>query len=543
MSPDFHAENLATICPLTTVEALRRAAILAPDVEAVVDATRRVTYRQLEREVQAIRAALQRAGVRRGDHVGICAGNSATWVALFLAIGAAGAVTVPINTRLQQTEIAYALRQARVQLLFVADRFLKIDFIRMLRGICSAIDTCLPDPALPDLRQVVVIGAAETPRGALHWNAFIRHAEAAPLPPACSPDDLLLIQFTSGTTAAPKGVMLTHRNLLANGYFAGVRVGLRVGDRFHSARPFFHVAGTSQSILACVQHAATLITMDRFEAAGAIRLFEEERCTHFSGNDTMALMLLDHPGRADHRFALRGAWLAASATIARRVVEELGAREAVLAYGQSEASPNVALSCWWEPEELRISGRMRLQPGVEVRIRDEQGSDCPPGVTGEILVRGWNVMRGYFDKPAETAAVLSSDGWLATGDLGRLDAEGRLEFTGRAKDLIRVGGENVAPAEIEDALQQHPKVRQAQVVSVPHARLVEVPAAFVIVRQGCECNSDELLDWCRTLLAGFKVPRYLRIVPDFDSIGMTASAKVRKADLRDYAIKTFGLSS
>jgi fatty-acyl-CoA synthase len=185
---------------------------------------------------------------------------------------------------------------------------------------------------------------------------------------------------------------------------------------------------------------------------------------------------------------------------------------------------------------------MRLQPGVEVRIRDEQGRDCPPGVTGEILVRGWNVMRGYFDKPAETAAVLSPDGWLATGDLGRLDADGRLEFTGRAKDLIRVGGENVAPAEIEDALQQHPKVRQAQVVSVPHPRLVEVPAAFVIVRQGCECNTDELLEWCRTQLAGFKIPRFLQIVPDFESIGMTASAKVRKADLRDYAIKTFGLS-
>jgi fatty-acyl-CoA synthase len=186
---------------------------------------------------------------------------------------------------------------------------------------------------------------------------------------------------------------------------------------------------------------------------------------------------------------------------------------------------------------------MRLQPGVEARIRDELGQDCATGVVGEIQVRGWNVMRGYFDKPVETAAVLSEDGWLATGDLGRIDSDGRLEFTGRAKDLIRVGGENVSPAEIEDLLQQHPKVRQAQVVAVPHARLIEVPAAFVIARQGCDCSVDELLQWCQARLAAFKVPRHLQVVADFESIGMTASAKVRKADLREHAIRTFGLEA
>jgi fatty-acyl-CoA synthase len=539
---DPEALRLAMICPLTTAEALRRAVTLAPDVEAVIDSQRRVTYRELELEVATILAALYRAGVRCGDHVGICAGNSVTWVALFLAIGAAGAVAVPVNTRLQQSEIAYALRQARVQVLFVAGRFLKIDFIQMLRAMCPAIDAKLPDPALPDLRQVVVIGEqGEIPRGAREWNTFLGGDRQNLANGACRADDLLLIQFTSGTTSAPKGVMLTHQNLLANGFFAGVRVGLRAGDRFHSARPFFHVAGTSQSILACIQHAATLITMDRFDAAGAIRLLEEERCTHFSGNDTMALMLLDCPERAQRRLSLRGAWLAASPTIARRVVDELGAREAVLAYGQSEASPNVALSCWWEPQEIRISGRMRPQPGVQLRIRDAQGADCPPGEIGEILVRGWNVMRGYFDKPVETAATLSPDGWLSTGDLGRLGTDGRLEFTGRAKELIRVGGENVAPAEIEDALQRHPKVRQAQVVAVPHRRLLEVPAAFVVLRQGVACTQEDLLGWCRHELAGFKVPRYLEVVRDFESIGMTASAKVRKTDLRDHAIIVFGI--
>lgn len=540
MKPDVLGTAAHAVCPLTTADALRRAAILAPDVEAVVDSTRRVSFRELEREVGLIQTALERAGVRPGKHVGICAGNSATWVALFLAIGNVGAVAVPINTRLQSAEIAYALRQSRVQTLFIADRFLKIDFIRMLREVCPAIDASLPDPALPDLRQVIVLGE-DAPRGTISWVAFMSDCHAPPARPACRPEDLLLIQYTSGTTAEPKGVLLTHRSLLANGFFAGVRVGVRTGDRFHSARPFFHVAGTSQSILTCLQHGATLVTMDRFEAGEALRLFEEERCTHFSANDTMALMLLDHADRPQRTFFLRGAWLAATPGVAARVVEQLGARDAVLAYGQSEASPNVALSCHWESTSIRISGRMRLQPGVEARIRTPDGHDCPTGEVGEIQVRGWNVMRGYFQKPAETAAVLSHDGWLATGDLGRLDADGRLEFVGRLKEMIRVGGENVAPADIEDVLQRHPTVRQAQVVAVPHPRLLEVPAAFVVARAGSRCVEEELQAWCRSHLAGFKVPRHFAVVDNFDSIGMTASAKIRKADLRAYAIRVFNL--
>jgi fatty-acyl-CoA synthase len=532
--------NLAAICPLTTADALQRAVTIAPDLEAVVGAHDRITFQQLDAQVRSIRNSLRAAGIRRGDHVGICAGNGVQWVALFLAIGAAGAVAVPINTRLKADEIAYALRQARVQLLFIVNRFLKIDFEALLREICPAIDTALPDAALPDLSQVVFLGGERAPRAALSWSEFSSR-EAGDAPAECSADDPLLIQFTSGTTAAPKGVVLTHRNLLANGFFAGARVGLRVGSRFHSARPFFHVAGTSQSILACLQHVATLVTMDRFEPGEALRLMEEERCTHFSANDTMALMLLDQPELSQRKLCLRGAWLAATQAVAVRVVYELGAHEVVLAYGQSEASPNVALSCWWEPQELRISGRMRLQPGVQVRIRSEAGVDSPPGTPGEIQVRGWNVMRGYFDKPAETAAVLSEDGWLATGDLGCLDEEGRLQFLGRCKEMIRVGGENVAPADIEDVLQRHPGVRQAQVVGVPHPRLMEVPAAFVVARSATSCTGEELLAWCRTRLAGFKVPHYLQILPDFDAIGMTASAKVRKSDLRAYAISAFNL--
>ncbi|MXP65312.1 fatty-acid--CoA ligase [Roseomonas sp. M0104] len=528
------------ICPLTGEAALRRAVAIAPEVEAIVAPAGRITYAALAAEVAAIRAALAAAGVRRGEHVGICLGNGPRWVALFLAIGSLGAVTVPVNTRFRAEEMAYALRQSRVRMLFLADRFLRVDFVGMLRGICPALDRGLPDAALPDLRKVVVLGG-EVPHGAVAWDDFMAAARG-PVEACCAPDDVLLIQYTSGTTSFPKGVLLTHRSMCADAFFSGGRMGLRVADRFHSARPFFHVAGSTLSILSCLQHVATLVTMDRFEPGEALRLMEAERCTHFSGNDTMALMLLNHPDRPQRRLMLRGAWAAASPSIVRRIIDELGARECVVGYGLSEASPNVSQSAWWEPEEIRVSGRMLPEPGVSVRIRAlDGGGDCPPDAEGEILVRGWNVMQGYFDKPEETAKALDAEGWLATGDLGRLGADGRLQFTGRAKDLVRVGGENVSPAEVEDILNRHPAVRQAVVVGVPDARLMEVPCAFIIPNEGHVVEEQALIGWSRDNMAGFKVPRYVCVVEGFEAIGMTASSKIQKRLLAEHAVKLLGL--
>ncbi len=533
--------DLSRICPVTTEDALRRAAAIAPDVEAIVAPAGRVTYGALAEEVARIRAALVAGGVRRGDHVGLCMGNGPLFVAIFLAVGSLGAATVPVNTRFKGEEMAYAIRQSRVCLLIMAASVLKVDFVAMLRGICPALDSALPDPAFPDLKRVVVAGG-EPPRGAVAWDDFMA-AGATPAPAVCTPDDILLMQYTSGTTSFPKGVLLTHRSMCANGFFSGERMGLRVADRFHSARPFFHVAGTTLSILSCIQHVATLVTMERFEAGEALRLMEAERCTHFSGNDTMALMLLNHPDRPQRRLALRGAWAAASASIVRRIVNELGARECVVGYGLSEASPNVAQSAWWEPEEVRVSARMRPQPGVEVRIRDlATGADCPPGVAGEIMVRGWSVMQGYFDKPKETAEALDPGGWLATGDLGRLGGDGRLEFAGRAKEIVRVGGENVAPAEIEDILHRNPAIKQAVVVGVPDPRLIEVTCAFVVLNEGATATEEELLAWAGQHMAGFKVPRYLRFVEGFEEIGMTASSKIQKKQLAAHAVKILGLA-
>ena len=534
--------DTANLCPQTTDAALRRAVLIGPDIEAVVAPDGRMTYAELAREVAAIRAALVAAGIRRGDHVGICLGNSVRWVALFLAIGSIGAVTVPVNTRFRGDEIAYVLNQAKVRMLFLADRLLKIDFIEMVRGICPSIDAVLPGAEFPLLERIVVLGD-DVPAGTTGWDMFMAGAEGE-AEPDCTPDDVLLMQYTSGTTSFPKGVMLPHSNMLTNAYVVGTRVGLRTADRYHSARPFFHVAGTTLSILCSLQHVSTLVTMERFDAGEALKLLEDERCTHFTGNDTMVLMLLNHPDVKTRRLCLRGGWAAATPTVMKRFMTELGAREAVTTYGMSETSPNISVSCWWEPEEVRAQSLMRIQPGLELRIRDtETGEDCAVGTAGEIVVRGYSVMRCYFDKPKETAEVLSEDGWLSTGDLGRLDGNGRLEFVGRAKDILRVGGENVSPVEVEDVLHRHPKIRHAQVVGVPDRRLVEVPAAIVVLNPGQEAEAAELLDWAREQIAGFKAPRYLEIVSDFESIGMTASSKVKRKDLAAWAVKAFGLEN
>lgn len=524
------------LCPVTVQDALSRAAALAPEVEALVAPDGRISFARLAADVAKVRAALAAAGVQKGDHVGLCLGNGVAFEVLFLALGTLGAVSVPINTRLKADEIAYALRQSRVTRLFTADRLLNADFIATLREIVPGIDTALPDVALPDLRQIVVLGDT-VPAACLGWGAFMAAGGADPGPQACA-DDTLLIQYTSGTTAFPKGVMLSHRNMLGNGFVSGQRIGLRTADRFHSSRPFFHVAGSTLSILACLQNLATLVTMVRFEPEAALDMIEAERCTHFSGNDTMALMLLNHPSREGRCLHLRGGWIAGSQAVLRRYASELGAPEVVSGYGLSEASPNVAQSSWWEDEAIRTGGRMRPQPGLEVCVvSPTSGAAMAADETGEIRVRGWSVMKGYYDMPDKTAETLSSDGWLSTGDLGRMGTDGRLEFVGRLKNIVRVGGENVSPEEVEDRLHRHPAIKQAQVVGVPDDRLVEVCAVFVILNEGAALDPVELIDWARARMAGFKIPRHVWIVEGFEDIGMTASSKIQKTKLAAHARK------
>jgi fatty-acyl-CoA synthase len=528
----------------TLSTALANAARDRPAQEALVISGRRLTYAQLWQSVQQFAAALQASGVKRGDHVAVCMSNSLEWVLFFYAAATLGAVTVPVNTRFKADEFEYCLKQADVKLLFVIDRFLKIDFIGMLRSFCLAIDGKLPDAKLPQLGTVVVLGD-DVPQAALSYEKFLTNGKnAGELPlAAVQPDDVLLMQFTSGTTSYPKGVMLTHDNMLRNAAYIARRFDCHAGDRYFSARPFYHVAGSTLSLLAALTSGACLSSAPTFEPAEVLRVMADEKCTLTSGNDTMFLMLLNHPDFSKYAFNLRGGWVSCGPEVSRQLVERLGMRGLTQAYGLSEASPNVCMSYYTDDLQKRIEGWAHILDDVEVRIVDpETGADLSPGDQGEILVRGWSVMKGYYKMPEQTAKAIDRDQWLHTGDLGVMDAAGRLRFLTRIKDVFRVGGENVAPAEVEDVLHKHPKIKQAQVIGVPDPRLIEVPAAYVILREGERATPEEIIAWAKERLANFRVPRYVKIIESFEHYGMTGSAKVQKNKLRAQALIDLGLN-
>jgi fatty-acyl-CoA synthase len=470
--------------------------------DALVTPSARLNYEQLKVKAKEAAGALQALGIGKGDRVAILLPNGEQWLALFYGAALIGAVTVPVNTRFKAAEIDFCLKQSGAKALFYVDRFLNNDYGSMVREI-----------GFENAFEVSSMKKGE-----------FTEAEVAP-------QDLLLIQFTSGTTAYPKGVMLTHDSMLRNAWAAGARIGIRRDDRYFNCRPFFHVGGSTLSALMSLVHGACLVTLPTFEAGAALQMLERERCTLTSGNDTIFQMLMGHEDFAKRKLRLRGGWAAAGPQTMRRIIDRLGMKEVCAAYGLSEASPNVVMSDWRDAEALRVEGLALPLPGVEIRISQEK----------EIQVRGWGVMQGYCNNPEATAQAFTGDGWLRTGDRGELNAEGRLRMVGRLKDVFRVGGENVAPAEVEEVLLAHPAVETAQVVGVPDARLGEVPCAYVTLRSGFEISEEELKNWAKEKSANFRVPRYLRIVADFEAIGMTASGKVQKTRLREHALREFKL--
>src|SRR6185503_7795233 len=421
--------------------------------EALVTPDRRVRFKDLFEKASAAAGAMQALGLERGDHVGILMGNDEKWLALFYGAALIGAVAVPVNTRFKRAEIEFCLKQEDVKALFYVRTFLKNDYEEMLSGI----------------KPKIAVDAS----GSIPGGKF-KSVEV-------SPGDPLLIQFTSGTTAYPKGAVLTHDNMLRDAWAAGARIGVRPEDRYFNCRPFFHAAGSTLSALMALVHGCALVTLPTFEAGAALEMMERERCTLISGNDTLFQMLMGHADFPRRKLCLRGGWAAAGPQTMRSIIDALGAKAICAAYGLSEASPNVVMSDWRDAEELRVNGLAKPHEGVEVRIVD-----------GEIQVRGWNVMQGYCNNPEANAKVFTEDGWLRTGDLGELTADGRLRMDGRLKDVFRVGGENVAPAEVEEVLLAHPAVETAQVIGVPDKRLGEVPAAYVTLKSKQNVTEDEL---------------------------------------------------
>lgn len=516
---------------------------------ALVTLNERRTWSQMQLSARAYAKALIAAGVKKGDLIGLMSSNSSGWIDIFFASALIGAITVPVNTRFKSTELQYCLKQADVKIFFTMESFLGIDFVNLLRQAEPKIDDHLPGQSLPVLEKVVIF-SSEVPKACVSHLDFLKTGEAisdlhlASAIKDVSPDDVLLIQFTSGTTAYPKGVMLTHENMLHNAHAASSRIGLTKDDRYFNCRPFFHVAGSTLSLLAVLETRACLVTLPTFEAGAALDMLVKEQCTFISGNDTIFQLLMNHPHFNPSALKLRGGWAAAGPQTMQKIVSSLGIKNICWSYGLSEASPNVVKSDFRDDVQGRVDGLAKPLPGIEVKIIDAlNGKTLAAELQGEICVRGWSVMKGYYGKPDLTAQTIDDEGWLHTGDLGFLTPQGHLRFVGRLKDVFRVGGENVAPAEVEEVLLSHPLIAFAQVIGVPDQKYGEVGAAYITLKSQAQLTELNLTEWLKPKMANFKIPKYLAFVDNFEHLGMTASGKVQKNKLKEDAKSRFALNT
>ncbi|CNE58457.1 acyl-CoA synthetase [Mycobacterium tuberculosis] len=516
---------------LTIPGLLEQAAQDSPHAEAVVDGDVRVTYAELRERVREATAAFIGAGVGAGDRISIWAPNGLRWIVTVLGAMGAGATLVPLNTRYKGDEARWPLAKAGVKVLFVEDGFLGIDYSGML-----GVDEAGAVPELPALEAVVTFGGQARP-GVVGWDDFLSRAvpaeEADARAAAVRPGDIADILFTSGTTGKPKGVLVTHEQNVRT-YMAWTgRTGVKAGDRYLIVNPMFHSFGYKAGVLACLLKGATMVLQRTFDVPETLRLIEQEKITVLPGPPTIYTSLLDAPGRDERdlsslRLAVTGA-ADVPVALVRRIRAELFP-QVVTAYGLTESSGTVSACSVDDDDETIATTCGRAIADVEIAIVDEKGERVPAGTDGSVLVRGYNVMKGYLDDPEATAETVR-DGWLDTGDRGRLDERGNLTITGRTKEMFVVGGFNVYPAEVENVLAQHDAVAESGVVGVPDRRMGEVGRVYVRLRPGRQATSDELIAHCRERLANFKVPREVVFV---DDLPKTASGKVRRVELKEF---------
>ncbi len=499
------------------------------ECEALVDGDLRITYRELEtRMLAAARAALA-LGIDKGDRVALWAPNSATWVAAALGILATGAWLVPLNTRFRGEEAAYVLEKSDAAALFTVNGFLGVDYPEMLRR------------AAPDCRALsrTVVLEGVVPPGALGWEGFLASGgpegdgEVEARIDGLDPDDVSDVMFTSGTTARPKGVMLTHGSSLRSFEAWNVGFGLGEGDRMVVTNPFFHCFGYKAGWMLSLMVGACVYPMAVFDPRRMLEMIAAERITMLPGPPTVFTSVLDHPDRGRYDLSsLRVAFVGASTVpvaLIHRLQRELPFRSVTTGYGLTEATAMVSNSAPGDDPETTARWSGQVIDGVEVAVVDDAGRGVPLGEQGEILVRGFNVMKGYLGEPEATRAAIDEDGWLHTGDIGLVNEDRYLRITDRKKDIYICGGFNVAPAEVENALMSVPGVQQIAVIGRPDARMGEVGVAFVVPRPGASVDPEALVAAARERLANYKVPREVRIV---ESLPFNASGKVLKTELR-----------
>ncbi len=510
------------------------------------------TYAEFREDVDRFARALIALGVKAGDKVAVWATNVPQWFITFWAAVKIGAVLVTVNTAYKIREAEYLLRQADVHTLVMIDGYRDSDYVAIIRELCPELDYTPADKPLhckrlPFLRHIVTVSSRQ--KGCLTWDDALALGARVPLEEVyrraalVNPDDVCNMQYTSGTTGFPKGVMLTHYNIVNNGKCIGDRMDLSTADRMMIHVPMFHCFGMVLAMTAAVTHSATMSPLPYFSPKSALACIKQERITCFHGVPTMFIAMLEHKDFNPADFAhMRTGIMAGSPcpiSVMRDVVDKMNMSEITIVYGQTEASPGCTMSSTDDPLEVRVGTVGRALPQIECKIVDpETGRDLPDNVTGEFVARGYNIMKGYYKMPAATAAAIDKDGWLHTGDLAVRTPEGNFRITGRLKDMIIRGGENIYPKEIEEFLYTHPKIRDVQVIGVPSASYGEEVMACIILKDGQTMTAQEVKDFVHANMAKHKVPSYVEFVEEFP---MNAAGKILKYKMREEAVIKLGL--
>ena len=507
------------------------------DREALVDrsAGQRWTYAELAADVEALALGLLEMGVAKGDRVGIWAPNCAEWTLTQYATAKIGAILVNINPAYRTRELEFVLNQSGTRLLVAAEKVKTSDYAGMIAEV---------RPNCPALREIVLLGTPE-------WQSLLEEGRALDRGALdrieLDTDDPINIQYTSGTTGFPKGATLSHHNILNNGFFVGELCNYTEADKICIPVPFYHCFGMVMGNLAATSHGACMvIPSPTFDAAATLRAVQAERCTSLYGVPTMFIAELSTPDFADYDLSsLRTGIMAGSpcpVEVMKQVIERMSMTEVSICYGMTETSPVSTQTRADDSLDRRVSTVGRVGPHLEVKVIDPQtGQTVPRGTPGELCTRGYSVMLGYWEQPDKTAGAVDAAHWMHTGDLAVMDSEGYLAITGRIKDMVIRGGENIYPREIEEFLYTHPDILDAQVIGVPDAKYGEELMVWVRLRPGAEdLTAESLREFCGGQLAHYKIPRYVHIVDEFP---MTVTGKVRKVEMRERAVEILGLDA
>ncbi|KND05806.1 AMP-binding protein [Bacillus paralicheniformis] len=539
---------------LTIGKLLEKTAANAPDHEAVVYPDRRLryTYRQFDQLCRKVAKGLMALGIEKGEHVAIWASNTPEWLTAQFASAKTGAVLVTVNTNYQLSELEYVLKQSDATTLILMESYRGTSYIDILYKLIPELKESEPgklaSERLPFLKNIILMGDKRHP-GMYLWDDILKLSGSVSEKALdhrmerLKEHDVINMQYTSGTTGFPKGVMLTHSNLANNAANIAECMNLSRKDRMCIPVPFFHCFGCVLGTLACVTAGATMVPVQEFNPKEVLSAVETEKCTALHGVPTMFIAELNDQDFASYDLSsLRTGIMAGSncpIEVMKKVINNMGMSEITIAYGQTEASPVITQTRVNDSLKRRVETVGRALPNVEVKITEPgTNQEVARGVQGELCTRGYHVMKGYYKNSEDTAAVIDEDGFLHTGDLAVMDEEGYCRITGRLKDMIIRGGENIYPREIEEFLYKHPNILDVQIVGVPDETFGEEVSAWIKLKSGASMTADELKEYCKGKIARYKIPRYIAFVEEFP---MTASGKVQKFKLREQALEHFQL--